>query len=323
MRRFGLILISFLLLAASWAQAGTYTWKDGKTLVGEPEPGQAKSEGMLFRTAAGTERIEWDKFTPDDLKLLLQEDSNKSDQAVINTMIDSDTTETPQMRSIVVTPPPTPPRPLHGSGVFGLFGSPVGFFLLLVLYGANLYAAYEIAIFRHQPVQTVCGLAAIPFFGVASPIIFISMPSKPEPVESETFQPSKAATAAVPSAVGGMAEAAEAAPVEYAPQEFETPPPPPAARFPEPVTYSKADFSFNRRFFETKCAGFFRLVPAEADKDLVLVVKSLRGDFVARRITRVTPAELYLQIFNNDATADEMVPFIEIAEVQIRHKDSL
>jgi hypothetical protein len=44
---------------------------------------------------------------------------------------------------------------------------------------------------------------------------------------------------------------------------------------------------------------------------------------VGRRIIRITPNELYLQVFKNEATADEMIPFSEISEVQIRHKDSL
>ena len=90
---------------------------------------------------------------------------------------------------------------------------------------------------------------------------------------------------------------------------------------PEPIVFRRADFSFNRRFFETKLAGFFRLVPSEAEKDMVIHIKSGRGVFTGRRIIKITPAELYLQVFHDKATADEMIPFIEILEVQIRHKD--
>jgi hypothetical protein len=90
---------------------------------------------------------------------------------------------------------------------------------------------------------------------------------------------------------------------------------------PAPVVFHRGEFSFNRRFFETKLAGFFRLVPGEAQKDLVVYIQASRGEFVGRRITKVTPGELYLQVFKNDATADEMIPFVEILEVQIRHKD--
>jgi len=90
---------------------------------------------------------------------------------------------------------------------------------------------------------------------------------------------------------------------------------------PAPVVFRRGDFSFNHRFFETKLAGFFRVVPGEAEKDMVVYIHAARGEFAGKRITRVTPNELYLQVFKNDATADEMIPFVEIREVQIRHKD--
>ena len=96
-----------------------------------------------------------------------------------------------------------------------------------------------------------------------------------------------------------------------------------AADFPEPIVFARGEYLFNRRFFETKFAGFFRIIPSEAEKNLVLVIKSARGQFVGRRITRATQSELYLQVFKNEATADEMIPFTDILEVQIRHKDTV
>jgi hypothetical protein len=103
--------------------------------------------------------------------------------------------------------------------------------------------------------------------------------------------------------------------------EVQAAPPPPSA-LSEPIVFQRGDFTFNRRFFETKFPGFFRAIRAEAEKDLVLFFKTSRGNFVGRRITNITPNELYLQVFNNNVTADEMIPFIEVMEVQIRHKDA-
>jgi hypothetical protein len=91
---------------------------------------------------------------------------------------------------------------------------------------------------------------------------------------------------------------------------------------PEPIIFRRGEFSFNRRFFETKLAGFLRVVPDDAQRELVIYVRSLRGEFVARRLTQVTQNELVLQVFKDNATADEPVPFTEIQEVQIRHQDS-
>jgi hypothetical protein len=90
---------------------------------------------------------------------------------------------------------------------------------------------------------------------------------------------------------------------------------------PEPVVFRRGDFSFNRRFFETKLTGFFRVVLSAADKDMLIYIKSARGDFVGKRISRITPSELYLEVFKEEATAEEMIPFMEVLEVQIRHKD--
>jgi hypothetical protein len=53
---------------------------------------------------------------------------------------------------------------------------------------------------------------------------------------------------------------------------------------------------------------------------MVVYIKSSRGEFTGSRIVRYTPTELYLQISRENATADEMIPFIEILEVQIRPK---
>jgi hypothetical protein len=202
--------------------------------------------------------------------------------------------------------------------------------ILLALYAANLFAAYEVCIYRHQPAATVCGLAAIPFFGVLSPIIYGAMPTRYPPPE-----------AAAPSAPveEAAAVASEAAPVGGAPaptsqsKALRTPssgassaPAPvaaPAPALPEPIVFQRGEFSFNRRFFETKFTGFFRIIPTEADKNLVLVIKASRGEFVGTRISRITPNELYLQVTKDNASAEEMIPFAEIAEAQIRHKDSL
>ena len=197
--------------------------------------------------------------------------------------------------------------------------------MLLILYGANLFAAYEIAVFRHQPLATVCGLAAIPVFGVASSIYFLAQPTRPS--ADDASSPSGAGGSAVlrahlacRSRAHGVGELPT-----FSPPEPPGPSPaaaaPAQAELPAPLVFQRGDFSFNRRFFETKLAGFFRVVLSGADKDLLIHIKSTRGDFVGRRITRITPAELYLQVFKENATADEMIPFVEILEVQIRHKD--
>jgi hypothetical protein len=86
--------------------------------------------------------------------------------------------------------------------------------------------------------------------------------------------------------------------------------------------YSRGQFTFNRRFFETKLAGFMRMVPSEAERDMLIHIKSARGEHAGNRVVRVTPNELYLQVAKGNASEEVLIPFAEIAEIQIRHKDA-
>src|SRR5439155_13576661 len=90
-------------------------------------------------------------------------------------------------------------RPAKQSLLGAFLGSGLGVLILLLLYAGNLYAAYEIAIFRAQPVPLVCGVAAV--LPVAGPIIFLSMPTRLQPAAA-TWE-----TAPEPGPQGGAADA--------------------------------------------------------------------------------------------------------------------
>jgi hypothetical protein len=328
MRRFGIFLVLWLVAATSVAWAKPYSLIDGTTINGDPV--SMNDEGVQFRPDDQSDipRTPLDKLTPSSLLQLNADAKTPHDRALLAPLVDYLPQAPAERKEIVVKPITPPERPKGNLGLFALFGSPVGLVILLILYGANLYAAYEVAIYRFQPSKTVCGLAAIPFFGVLSPIIYMAMPGR---IRAEGIEPavSTAAPTSVIPLAGGPAAAPESdtSPAQQwtapgVPDEA-APSGPPAVKFPEPIVFTRSEFLFNRRFFETKFAGFFRIIPTEAEKDLVLLVKSSRGEFVGRHITRATPSEIYLQVFKNDVTADEMIPFTEVLEVQIRHKDTV
>ena len=79
---------------------------------------------------------------------------------------------------------------------------------------------------------------------------------------------------------------------------------------------------FNRRFFETKFPGFFGVVRREADKDMVLFIKAARGQYIGERISRISANDMYVQVHKGEASEEVMVPFSEIQEVQLKHRDS-
>ena len=333
MRRVG--LTCFLAFVSITASAGLYSLNDGTKIEGDPI--SETENGVVFQTADGTDlqRIAWDKLTQDSLRALLAKATTEREKALLEPYIEELPQEKAQRKEIIVKPIQTPDRPTTHLGLTALLASPVGLTILLILYAANLFAAYEVAIYRRQPLPTVCGLAAVPLLGVLSPIIFIAMPTQGGPIEGEeepqtrfrTTPPPEEVEAAPPEE-GAGGGSGEHPPLTARRTAAARQPPAPAAResapgLPEPIVFRRGEFSFNRRFFETKLAGFFRLVPSEAERDMVLHIKSGRGDFTGRRITRITPAELYLQVFHDNATADEMIPFVEVLEVQIRHKDTL
>src|SRR6185437_3263543 len=84
-----------------------------------------------------------------------------------------------------------------------MLSSPVGFFVLLVLYAGGIYAAYEVAIFRRRPRGLVCGLAAIPGLGLLSPILFMSMPAPALQSEGEEIYAQEPQAATAPAATPG------------------------------------------------------------------------------------------------------------------------
>ena len=84
--------------------------------------------------------------------------------------------------------------------------------------------------------------------------------------------------------------------------------------------YKRGDYTFNRRFVETQFSGYFRVVPTDAEKDMVLVVKTAKQEYVARRISRITANEMFLQMTQTGGK-EVKVTLGEIAQITVRHKD--
>jgi hypothetical protein len=203
-------------------------------------------------------------------------------------------------RKINIVTPPRLDRPQGGS----LFASPVMIVLLLLVYAANIYAGFEIGIFRQRPpAMTAAVSAVLPIIG---PSIFLAMPT----YRQKAYE---APVEEIP--VVEEAPVEEAAPVVVEEQ-------PAQPTIPKPVVYARGQFTFNRRFFETKFAGFLKMVPGEAEKDKVIHIKSARGEYTGQRLSKVEPNEIFLQVRKGVATEEVMIPFSEIYEVTVKHKDT-
>jgi hypothetical protein len=308
------------LLAAAGAES--YPLADGTTVSGDVV--SFNDNGIIFRTPDDKyiDRMPWVKFSQDGLKQLAQTPKIKP---FVDPFIMPVAPARVSQPAIKVGDVSRLDRSALASLFGGLFSSGIGLLALLLIYGANLYAGYEIALFRRRPVPVVMVVSAVlPFVG---PVIFLSLPDLRETAAAEEEQMAIEAVPAaevephrfvVPDAkpeeeihiVAGSWQAGSSAAAPPSQAEVET------------EVFQRGQFMFNRRFFETKFAGFFGIVRREADKNKVLQVKTPSGLIVAERITRITANDAHFEVMRGDSRQEVMVPFAEIQEVQLKHKDA-
>jgi hypothetical protein len=288
-----------------WGQAQPQTFKltDGSTISGRLVAPQDKYLQVALDTGGTTPvytNILWARLSQETLQELL---ANRTAAPFARIFLDP----TPEERTatttkkITIRPPPRLDRPQGGS----LFASPVMLVLLLLVYAANIYAGWEIGVYRHWPPAMTAAVAA--FVPIIGPAIFLGMPTHREKVEEIVETPQVEETAPIPMHEAPAAPAQEQTAKPVAP---------------ETIVYPRGQFTFNRRFFETKFAGFLKMVPGEAERDKVIHIKSARGEFTGQRFSKVEPNEVFLQVRKGMATEDVMIPFSEIFEVQVKHKDA-
>lgn len=291
--------------ALAQIQPVTLKLVDGGTVVGRII--SAKDQFLqvsldLSGAAPVYTNVAWARLSQETLRELL---TNRTAAPYATIFLDPP----PQQRStraakkITIKPPPRLERPGDGN----LLASSVMLVLLLLVYAANIYAGWEIGIFRRWPPAVTALMAGV--LPILGPVIFLSMPPRGSrrevPMEMAPVATEEAPPVAeeVPAAASPAQESAKAA-------------------APETVIYPRGQFTFNRRFFETKFAGFLKMVPGEAERDKVIYVKSARGEYIGHRLSKVELNEVYLQIRKGHATEDVMIPYSEIFEVQIKPRDA-
>ena len=327
-----LIALLVLVIFAGSVRADTYQLTSGETLNGEVLATSANDAGVQVKVGEGDyKKVPWDSFSQEDLRKFRDDPKLAPKLAnfvepfiVITAEERAKKTEIPNLKQPTRLERP-PARSLFGA----MISSGLGLFLLLVVYGATIFAGYEVAIFRAQPVPLVTGLSAIPLLGVLAPIIFLAMPTKVQPIE-QTWETQPATRPAAPEVVNPMqgeapqhpaglrlAATAAAEPAAQSAGPGEAKPTLPATQ-----TFARGQFTFNRRFIETKFAGFFGAVRHGADKDMVLVVKAARGQYVCNRISRIAANDFHVEVHHGHASEEIMIPFQEIKEIQLKHKDA-
>ncbi|MDD5141461.1 MAG: hypothetical protein PHY43_14525 [Verrucomicrobiales bacterium] len=292
------------LLAA--AGADTFPLADGTSLTGDII--SFNDAGVIFRLADNkySDRVAWPKFSQDGLKQLA---NNPKIKPLVEPFIEIPLSERPQKPEVKINEVKgrleVPPKQ---SLIGALFSSSVGIFLLLLIYAANIYAGYEIAIVRIRPKGLVMGVAAV--LPVLGPIIFLAMPMRIEAAPAELQAETDPATFAVAG--------------QPAPEEIHITGVTAGSR-PSPSAghiFQRGQFTFNRRFIETKFAGFFGKTRGAADENTLLILKTVRGQFVVERIARIAASEMHVEVALGETRQEVTVPFADIQEIQVKPKDA-
>ena len=309
-----LIGIYFVCLLATGyypeGQADEIRLTNGDILKGQPA--SYGEEGLIVKLDIGvfSQRVHWIKVTQESLKQLAQ-NPKIAPFAEPFVELPMDTSAAKKSKEIRIKPVPRIDRITEKTSLLGSLTTAPGLVMLGLLFIGNLFAAYEIGVYRGRPVALVCGVSAV--LPVIGPILFLATPSA-TPVMVESMD--DGATGASNEPVNPMASTgSRSGGLSVASQEKGGGGGDAGAT----KVFKKGDTTFNRRWFEVTFSGFFRVVPSEAEKNLVLVVKAGRNEYVAKRITRISMTDIHLQLIN---AGEIPVSFDEIYEVQVRHKDA-
>lgn len=308
MRRILLTIFSFWLCGQIIVtRADTFALADGTSVTGDIVT--FDDVGVKFRTADGnySDRVSWAKFSQEGLKQLA---NNPKIKPLVEPFIEIPLSERPQKPEVKLQDVTRLERPAPQSLLGALFSSSVGLFALFLIYAANIYSGFEIAVFRARPKALVMGVAAV--LPILGPIIFLALPMPVEVISESELAQAEAdpATFAVPGQVAATEEISVADGAS----------PAPATGRPAGQVFQRGQFTFNRRFFETKFSGYFGVVRHGAEKNMTLLVKTGGGQFAVERITRISSTDVHLEVVQNGTHQEIMLPFAQIQEIQLQPK---
>lgn len=278
------------------------------------EVASANEEGLVVRLAVGgfSDRVAWPKFTQETLQAMTNTPvMAKYAEPFIEVPLELKPKKAAPKKPFLPKPVERIELPAKDTSFMAAVMAPSVLLLLVIIYGANVYSAYEIAMFKGRPVPLVCGVSVVlPFVG---PLIFLSLPGANAPEDDGQPVASTEGTYdvnfAIPTVNSGLSMANKGGGQKAAQPGL------------QPVTYTRNETNFDRRFFETKFAGYFRVVLADAEKEMVMVFKTVKNEYIARRISRISGNEIHVQLLRG-GTTDVGISFGEITQVILRHKDA-
>lgn len=279
-------------MAVKVSAAESLTMADGASFTGDIV--KFDDNGLLLRSGEVYTNLSWGKFSQESLKHLL---ANPKLKPLVEVFIEPDASQHAAKAEIKVNPVTRMERPANPSIFGGLVKSPLGLFILLVLYAANLYAAFEVSVIRGRAALQVIGVSAI--LPVIGPVIFLALPIPVVKPPEEVLDP----MGTPPPAIKGPAEIQIGEASWKQPEEKKV----------EAQVFARGKFTFNKRFVETKFAAYLGVPKGEALKN-TMELKTSKGGFTVERIAQVEATEV---IFETVQSGQITVPLADIQEIKL------
>src|ERR1051326_1863214 len=135
--------LALILVVVAWGLLGQRAWADayklttGETLNGEVLPTSANDKDVIIKTGEGQyQHVPWANFSQDDLKNFAK---NQKMQPFVEPFSEPNPEEKIKKTEVHIREPQRLEWPARQSLFGAIFSSGLGVFLMLVLYGANIY----------------------------------------------------------------------------------------------------------------------------------------------------------------------------------------
>jgi hypothetical protein len=295
----------FLFIVSLWlgvvlaASAENFTLVDGAVITGEIF--KPDDSGLSIKTTDDVfTNISWARISQDTLKQLA---ANPKIKFLAEPFIEVDAAKRPQAAEIKINAVTRMEIPAKPSLFGGLFTSSLGLFLLLLVYAANLLAAYEISIVKARSAAQVMGVSAL--LPVIGPVIFLVMPMQ---------LPKQSAEEKAEEALASEVAAAHKTPEEI--QIAEASWKPQAEKKPEAQIFTRGKFTFNKRFVETRFGDFTGTAAGALAQKYSMEVRTMKDHLAVIRIAQIGQNEIIFETAAGPVT----VPLSDIQEVKLNPK---
>ena len=292
-------MVCVWLSVGSLSAAENFTLVDGGTITGDIV--KFDDNGLMIKTPDEVyTNIAWARFSQGALKLA---SGNPKIRAFAEPFIEVDAAQRQPKPEIKVNAVVRLERPASPSLLGGLFTSSLGWFLLLLVYAANLFAAYEISIVKARSAAQVMGVSAL--LPIIGPVVFLVMKMQTDAPTAE--EKAEEAMAAEVAAAQKTPEEIQIAEASWKPQ---------AEKKPEAQVFSRGKFTFNKRFIETRFGDFTGAASGGLAQKFTMEVRTMKELLAVERIAQIGPNEIIFETPKGQVT----VPVSDIQEIKLNPK---